>query len=77
MIMIAGTQRLVAKLAVAAAIAIPILAWKHFFGVSGPPEITPFKAPKVKQLPEFSGKYQDEMFWGSYRSGLYFGMKTR
>jgi mannosyl-oligosaccharide glucosidase len=74
---IAGAQKLVAKLAVAAAVAIPLLTWKHFFPASGPPEITPFKAPKLKQLAEFGGKYQDDMFWGTYRSGLYFGMKTR
>lgn len=43
----------------------------------GPPEITPFKAPLVKDLPEFGPEYQDGMLWGSYRSGLYFGMRTR
>jgi hypothetical protein len=42
-----------------------------------PPEITPLKAPKMKELQEFGGSYQNNMLWGSYRSGLYFGMRTR
>jgi hypothetical protein len=42
-----------------------------------PPEITPLKAPKMKELQEFGSSYQNNMLWGSYRSGLYFGMRTR
>jgi hypothetical protein len=42
-----------------------------------PPEITPLKAPRMKELPEFGSSYQNNMLWGSYRSGLYFGMRTR
>lgn len=42
-----------------------------------PPEITPLKAPLMKELPEYDRTYKDNMLWGSYRSGLYFGMRTR
>lgn len=42
-----------------------------------PPEITPLKAPRMKELQEFGSSYQNNMLWGSYRSGLYFGMRTR
>ncbi len=42
------------------------------------PDLTPLKAPRMSDLPELKNKaYRDEMLWGSYRSGLYFGMKTR
>lgn len=42
-----------------------------------PRVVTPLAAPKMKELPEFGGSYKDDMLWGSYRSGLYFGMRTR
>jgi hypothetical protein len=47
-------------------------------GPSTAPEVTPLNAPKLKELPELMEQsYRDSMLWGSYRSGLYFGMKTR
>eukprot|EP00878_Enallax_costatus_P009274 GHUV01009693.1.p1 GENE.GHUV01009693.1~~GHUV01009693.1.p1 ORF type:complete len:248 (+),score=66.88 GHUV01009693.1:169-912(+) len=42
-----------------------------------PPEITPLKAPLMKELAEYDQQYKSNMLWGSYRSGLYFGMRTR
>lgn len=42
-----------------------------------PPEITPLKAPLMKELPEYDYHYKSNMLWGTYRSGLYFGMRTR
>ena len=42
-----------------------------------PHVLSPLKAPKLTDLPEFGGDYKDRMLWGSYRSGLYFGMRTR
>ena len=42
-----------------------------------PPEITPLKAPLLKELAEYDHQYKSNMLWGSYRSGLYFGMRTR
>ncbi|PNH01369.1 hypothetical protein TSOC_012760 [Tetrabaena socialis] len=42
-----------------------------------PPVLLPLKAPKLTELPEFDASYKDSMLWGSYRSGLYFGMRTR
>lgn len=42
-----------------------------------PPEVMPFPAPLMRELPEFGEPYRSEMLWGSYRSGLYFGMRTR
>lgn len=51
-------------------------AWKQL-SPSLPPQITPLKAPLMKQLPEFDAAYKDAMLWGSYRAGHYFGMRTR
>jgi hypothetical protein len=42
-----------------------------------PPEITPLKAALMKDLQEWDKAYKSNMLWGSYRSGLYFGMRTR
>lgn len=42
-----------------------------------PAEITPLKAPLLKQLSEFDAAYKNSMLWGSYRAGHYFGMRTR
>jgi hypothetical protein len=43
----------------------------------GPAEVTPLRASLLKELPQFQGSYADDMLWGTYRSGLYFGMRTR
>ena len=41
-------------------------------------DLKPLKAPKMVELPELTGAtYRNPMLWGSYRSGLYFGMRTR
>ena len=42
-----------------------------------PPELKPLRAPLLTALPEFDAAYRSNMLWGSYRSGLYFGMRTR
>ncbi|KAK9824698.1 hypothetical protein WJX72_012475 [[Myrmecia] bisecta] len=42
-----------------------------------PPEITPLAAPKLAELEQFKGDYEERMLWGTYRSGLYFGMRMR
>ncbi len=39
--------------------------------------LQPLKAKRLTDLEQFSPAYKDEMLWGSYRSGLYFGMRTR
>jgi mannosyl-oligosaccharide glucosidase len=51
-------------------------AWTQL-APSTPPQITPLKAPLMKQLPEFDAAYKDAMLWGTYRAGHYFGMRTR
>ena len=41
-------------------------------------DLRPLKAPKMVELPELTGSgYRNSMLWGSYRSCLYFGMRTR
>jgi len=41
-------------------------------------DLTPLRAPKMLDLAELKdASYRDAMLWGSYRSGLYFGMRTR
>ncbi len=42
-----------------------------------PAELLPLRAPKMTELPEFKGEHANDLLWGSYRSGLYFGMRTR
>lgn len=61
----------------AAALLLAALAAWALGGSRLPPETTPLKAPLMKSLPEFDESYKSEMLWGSYRSGLYFGMRTR
>ncbi|KAF8069561.1 GCS1 [Scenedesmus sp. PABB004] len=52
------------------------LAWRAL-APRAPPELTPLRAPLLKALPEFDATYQSNLLWGSYRSGHYFGMRTR
>ena len=41
-------------------------------------DLKPLRAPKMLELPELTdAAYRDSMLWGTYRSGLYFGMRTR
>lgn len=41
-------------------------------------DLLPLRAPKMVELAELKdASYKDAMLWGSYRSGLYFGMRTR
>lgn len=42
-----------------------------------PTHITPFPAPKVSDLPQFKGKHQEDLFWGTYRPNLYLGIRAR
>jgi mannosyl-oligosaccharide glucosidase len=39
--------------------------------------VTPFRGPPLKKLAQFSGAWKDRLLWGTYRSGLYFGMRMR
>jgi mannosyl-oligosaccharide glucosidase len=48
-----------------------------YFLFETPAELRPLRAAKLTALPEFGGEYKDRMLWGSYRPGLYFGMRTR
>lgn len=52
---------------------------KKFFARAGPlPAAVKFlKAPKLVELAQFQGKYQDQMLWGTYRPGNYFGMNVQ
>ncbi|KAI8471096.1 MAG: glycoside hydrolase [Monoraphidium minutum] len=61
----------------AALLAAAALVWR-LAGRGGPPEVRPLAAPLMRELPEFQNdSYKEEMYWGSYRAGLYFGMRTR
>ncbi|KAG2443621.1 hypothetical protein HXX76_001971 [Chlamydomonas incerta] len=63
--------------ALLAAVAAAFFAWRGRTHFTKGPILTPLKAPKVTDLLEFDAAYKDRMLWGSYRSGLYFGMRTR
>ncbi|KAG2438869.1 hypothetical protein HYH02_010667 [Chlamydomonas schloesseri] len=63
--------------ALLAAVAAAFFALRGRTHFTKGPILTPLKAPKVTDLLEFDAAYKDRMLWGSYRSGLYFGMRTR
>ncbi|KAL4523918.1 hypothetical protein Ndes2526B_g08146 [Nannochloris sp. 'desiccata'] len=42
-----------------------------------PPSLLPFPGPKLTSLPQFSGSYVSRMLWGTYRPGVYFGLRPR
>ena len=55
-------------------LAVAIVAYFGYVGYLETRVITPLSAPKVV---EKSGLAVPDRFWGSYRPGVYFGMKTR
>jgi mannosyl-oligosaccharide glucosidase len=57
--------------------ALAYIVYKKKDDIFRPAGLTPLRAPKMVDNPEFSGQYANDMLWGSYRSGLYFGMRTR
>lgn len=62
---------------VAAVAAVGFYLWPKLLTLRHPSILQQLDKPLLKTLPEFSGDYKNEMLWGSYRSGLYFGMRTR
>jgi mannosyl-oligosaccharide glucosidase len=64
-------------LAVAAALLALLAARYPARRAAGPPEVTPFAAPSLRALPEFGGAYASALLWGTYRPGLYFGLRAR
>lgn len=39
--------------------------------------ITPLPVPKIMELSQFKGRYQEDLFWGTYRPNLYLGIRAR
>lgn len=39
--------------------------------------LTPLNVPKVTSLEQFQGRYGEEMLWGTYRPGMYLGIRAR
>ena len=35
--------------------------------------LRPFHGPPLKQLPQFGRKHKEDLLWGTYRPGYYFG----
>jgi hypothetical protein len=64
-------------LALAAALLAVLVAASLPARRAGPPEVTPFAAPSLRALPEFGGAYARALLWGTYRPGLYFGLRAR
>lgn len=69
--------RLLSQLGVLAVLLAGYYGWQWSLSSGVPADVTPFKGAKMKSLPEFNDQYKESMLWGSYRSGLYFGMRTR
>ncbi len=44
-----------------------------YAGPSTPDVLTPFPGPQLKQLKQFTGRHDEELLWGTYRPGYYFG----
>ncbi len=67
-----------ALLGAAAALALAVAAAGayQFLGLGAPEVLRPLRAKRLTDLPA-SPAYAEQMLWGSYRSGLYFGMRTR
>lgn len=42
-----------------------------------PAAVQLLKAPKLVELAQFQGEHQDQMLWGTYRPGIYFGMNMK
>ncbi|KAG0605933.1 hypothetical protein M758_9G099500 [Ceratodon purpureus] len=51
---------------------------KQWIAVAPKPRaLTPFPGKLVSDLPQFQGKHRERMFWGTYRSTLYLGIRAR
>lgn len=46
-------------------------------GPSQPAVLRPFPGAQLKQLPQFEGSHADQLLWGTYRPGYYFGTWSR
>ncbi|KAI8012468.1 Mannosyl-oligosaccharide glucosidase GCS1 [Camellia lanceoleosa] len=42
-----------------------------------PRVVTPFPAPKIMDLPQFQGDHKESLYWGTYRSNVYLGIRAR
>lgn len=71
-----GNSGTLLQLSIAVAL-VAVAALVVFELFRAPDELRPLSAAKLTTLPEFGGDYKDQMLWGSYRPGLYFGMRTR
>jgi len=69
---------LTSMLAVAGVIAVlAVAAYYWYISVIRDIVRTPLQAPRFADATPSAAEQDMERFWGSYRSGLYFGMKTR
>lgn len=39
--------------------------------------VTPLPAPKMMDLPQFQGEHKESLYWGTYRSLVYLGIRAR
>ncbi|KAG8365914.1 hypothetical protein BUALT_Bualt17G0021500 [Buddleja alternifolia] len=42
-----------------------------------PRVVTPLPAPKLMDLPMFQGEHKEDLYWGTYRPNVYFGIRAR
>lgn len=42
-----------------------------------PRDLRPINLPKLTLLPQFQGEHARKYLWGTYRPGLYFGVRSR
>ena len=70
-----GLRSMLAVAGVVAVISVATYYW--YLSVIRDIVRTPLQAPRFSDATPSAAEHDRERFWGSYRSGLYFGMKTR
>ena len=55
--------------------ALPLTAVARLPGAGPRPAsvLDPFPGPQLKQLQQFGGEHEEQLLWGTYRPGYYFG----
>ncbi|KAK9838545.1 hypothetical protein WJX81_006602 [Elliptochloris bilobata] len=69
-------DRITTPLGLLMLLGVACVAW-FAYPTGLPPEVSPLRAPRLSLLPQFQGEHREGTLWGTYRPGLYFGMRMR
>ena len=70
-------RRLRLLLCVVSLVSFALAVYFRYTSLLSHPSLTPLDVPFVKNCPLFDSTYRREMLWGTYRPGLYFGLRMR